>query len=212
MDLWQVHSSLLPWVLVSTPWDRHPVLSGNHVRLEPLNDRHTEGLHAAGRDPRVWTWLSQHQPVDVPGTRRQVESILAQPGRKAWAQIDTVTGKVAGTTSYYQLNPRDRNLLIGSTWIGAEWQRTGLNTEAKLLLLCHAFDELGAVRVGWETDIENGRSQRAIERLGAVREGVLRAHRVRKDGSLRDTVVYAVTITEWPDVRDRLTSRLNRHH
>jgi RimJ/RimL family protein N-acetyltransferase len=195
---------------MSQDWNLHPTLAGEHVRLEPLHLTHVEGLHAAGRDPAVWTWLSQHQPTDVAATRRQVESILARPDRRAWAQVSTATGRVAGTTSYYQLNPHHRNLLIGSTWIGTEWQRTGLNTEAKLLLLRYAFDELGAVRVGWETDIENRKSERAIERLGAVREGVLRAHRVRKDGSLRDTVAYAVTAVEWPAVRDRLTALLHR--
>jgi RimJ/RimL family protein N-acetyltransferase len=195
-------------LVVNSQWDQHPVLSGEHVRLEPLGIEHAEGLHAAGRDPSVWTWLSEHQPADLSATHKQVEAILGKPGRMAWAQIDIGTGRVAGTTSYYQLDPRHRNLLIGSTWIGADWQRTRLNTEAKLLLLRRAFDELRANRAGWETDIENRRSQRAIERLGASREGVLRAHRIRKDGSLRDTVVYSVTSPEWPAVRDRLTARL----
>ncbi|SFB09683.1 Protein N-acetyltransferase, RimJ/RimL family [Amycolatopsis marina] len=193
---------------VSQNWKLHPTLSGKHVRLEPLSLAHVDGLHDAGRDPEVWTWLSQHQPADVSGTRGQVQAILDQPDRRAWAQIDATTGRVAGTTSYYQLNSHHRNLLIGHTWIGTPWQRTRLNTEAKLLLLEYAFDRLDAVRVGWETDIGNRRSQRAIERLGAVREGVSRAHRIRKDGSLRDTVTYAVTAAEWPAVRDRLTERL----
>lgn len=193
---------------MNSQWDQHPVLSGAHVRLEPLGLEHVEGLHAAGHDPDVWTWLSEHQPADLAATRTLIQAILGKSGRMAWAQIDVGTGRVAGTTSCYRLDPHHRNLLIGSTWIGTDWQRTRLNTEAKLLLLCRAFDVLGANRVGWETDIENRRSQRAIERLGASREGVLRAHRIRKDGSLRDTVVYSVTASEWPGVRDRLTGLL----
>ncbi|GAB3482669.1 GNAT family N-acetyltransferase [Amycolatopsis cihanbeyliensis] len=188
-------------------WHRHPTLTGDRVRLEPLGTRHAEGLYRAGRDPGVWTWLSSHQPTDVAGSRAQIEHVLAEADRLAWAQIDTRTGQVAGTTSYYQIDPAHRNLLIGHTWIGVPWQRTPLNTEAKLLLLRRAFEVLGATRVAWETDIRNERSQRAIARLGATREGLLRAHRIRKDGSLRDTVVYSVTAGEWPAVRDHLLSR-----
>ncbi|WP_216213632.1 GNAT family N-acetyltransferase [Amycolatopsis aidingensis] len=192
---------------MSEEWHRHPTLTGDRVRLEPLGTRHAEGLYRAGRDPGIWTWLASRQPASLADTRAQIEHILAQPDRLAWAQLDTRTGRVAGTTSYYRIDPVDRNLLIGHTWIGPPWQRTPLNTEAKLLLLRRAFEVLGAVRVAWETDIRNERSQRAIERLGATREGVLRAHRIRTDGSLRDTVIYSVTAAEWPAVRDQLLSR-----
>lgn len=188
-------------------WYDRPVLSGRHVRLEPLTMAHAEGLLAAGEDPDVWKWLSVKQPTDVAQAERMVADVLADPIRRAWAQIDLASGEVAGTTSYYDVDPKHRAVWIGHTWIGARWQRTGLNTDAKLLLLTRAFEVLGAHRVGWHTDVNNLRSQRAIERLGATREGVLRAHRVRPDGTLRDTVVYSVTAPEWPSVHNGLTSR-----
>ncbi|GGP36220.1 GNAT family N-acetyltransferase [Saccharothrix coeruleofusca] len=186
-------------------WYDRPVLTGPPVRLEPLTLRHTEGLLAAGKDPDTWTWLSTRQPTDLPAMRRYVEAALADPARLSWAQVDPATGEVAGTTSYYEIDTKHRGLWIGHTWIGTRWQRTGLNTGAKLLLMTRAFEELGALRVGWHTDVRNQRSQRAIERLGAVREGVLRHHRIRPDGTLRDTVVYSVTAEEWPAVKTRLS-------
>lgn len=189
-------------------WSAQPVLRGKHVHLEPLTPEHAEGLHKASADPAIFTWLSIRQPKDVAETAKLVDAILNQPGRLAWAQIDARTGEVAGTTSYYQIDSTHRNLHIGYTWIGRDWQRTALNTEAKLLLLQRAFVDLEANRVAWETDINNERSQRAIERLGAQREGVLRAHRVRPDGTLRDTVLYSLTRPEWPEVRNALTSRV----
>jgi RimJ/RimL family protein N-acetyltransferase len=191
-----------------TDWNDHPTLSGDHVRLEPLTVAHAEGLFKAGSDPAVWTWLSSRMPSDVEGMRELVEKNLADPDRLAWAQIDARTGEVAGTTSYYQRNEQHRILAIGHTWIGKPWQRTRLNTESKLLLLRRAFDDLGANRVAWETDIRNEQSQRAIARLGAQREGILRAHRVRPDGTLRDTVVYSVTAAEWRSVETGLVTRL----
>jgi RimJ/RimL family protein N-acetyltransferase len=195
---------------VSDEWSERPVLVGRHVRLEPLTEQHAERLHEAGKDPAIWTWLSVRQPADLAATRRYLAGALAMPGRLAFAQVDAVTGEVAGTTSYYEIDPKHGGLYIGHTWIGARWQRTALNTEAKLLLLTRAFEVLGAHRVGWHTDLSNERSQRAIERLGARREGVLRAHRIRPDGTLRDTVVYSVTAPEWPAVRDGLAQRLSR--
>jgi RimJ/RimL family protein N-acetyltransferase len=186
-------------------WFDRPTLIGEHVRLEPLSLDHVEGLHEAGKDPDIWTWLGSHQPKDLDDTRAYVEQALDDPGRLPWAQIDPRTGDVAGTTSYYEVDPEHRGLYIGHTWIGTRWQRTELNTNAKVLLLRRAFDDLGAHRVGWHTDLRNERSQRAIERLGATREGVLRAHRVRPDGTLRDTVVYSVTAAEWPAIEARLS-------
>jgi len=185
-------------------WYDRPTLIGEHVRLEPLTLDHAEGLLEAGKDPDVWTWLSVRQPTTVNEARTMVEEVLADPDRRAWAQIDPRTGEVAGTTSYYEIDPRNRGLYIGYTWIGTRWQRTALNRDAKLLLLTRAFEDLEAHRVGWHTDGCNTRSQRAIERLGATREGVLRVHRVRPDGSLRDTVVYSMTADEWPGVKAAL--------
>lgn len=193
---------------MTDPWNERPILTGKHVRLEPLSLDHVAGLHEAGRDPGVWTWLSNRQPETVEQTRDYVEHGLADGNRLAWAQIETATDRVAGTTSYYDIDRKHRGLAIGHTWIGAPWQRTALNSEAKLLLLRRAFDVLGAIRVAWHTDIRNDRSQRAIERLGAVREGVLRAHRIRPDGSYRDTVSYSMTAPEWPAAETALTQKV----
>jgi RimJ/RimL family protein N-acetyltransferase len=128
----------------------------------------------------------------------------------AWAQVDPGTGTVVGVTSYHDINPQQRALAIGHTIVGRRWWRTGVTTEAKLLLLEHAFDRLGAERVFWYTDIRNDRSQEAIARLGAVREGVLRRHRLRPDGTWRDTVVFGMTVEEWPAASERLRERLAR--
>lgn len=195
----------------TSSWFDRPPLAGDHVRLEPLGPEHAEGLYEAGKDPEVWRWLNVPQPADVAQTRRMIEADLRamDAGRLLpWAQIDAVTGEVAGTTSYYEIEPAHRGLCIGHTWIGVRWQRTALNTEAKLLLLERAFEVLGAIRVGWHTHHRNERSQRAIERLGARREGVLRSHRIRPDGSVRDTVCYSMLAAEWPAARDRLRARL----
>ncbi|WP_410618029.1 GNAT family N-acetyltransferase [Amycolatopsis sp. cmx-8-4] len=189
-------------------WSTLPTLTGEHVRLEPLTPDHAKGLFEAGADPGIWAWLSVRQPLDVPAAERMISDALSDPARRPFAQLDVASGRVAGTTSYYQVVAQHRILSIGHTWIGADWQRTGLNTESKLLLLTHAFETLDAQRVAWETDIRNLRSQRAIERLGALREGVLRAHRIRPDGSSRDTVTYSMLAPEWPAAKARLTERL----
>ncbi|GAB3581917.1 GNAT family protein [Amycolatopsis endophytica] len=189
-------------------WHDRPALRGKHVHLEPLAAEHAEGLHEAGRDPEVWRWLSLQRPDTLDDTRAMIDDILAEHDRVAWAQIDAATGRVAGTTSYYEIVPRHRIIAIGYTWIGSPWQRTPLNTESKLLLLERAFDVLGAHRVTWHTDHRNEKSQRAIERLGATREGVLRSHRIRPDGSIRDTVVYSLLADEWPTTQRRLAERV----
>ncbi|MGH3387549.1 MAG: GNAT family N-acetyltransferase [Actinomadura sp.] len=198
---------------MNSTWYDRPILTGRHVRLEPLAIEHAEGLFAAGKDPEVWTWLNDRRPTDVDGMRTLVERQLAayETGVQVpWVQLDAVTGEVAGTTSYHDLAPAHRGLCIGHTWIGTRWQRTGLNAEAKLLLLERAFDVLGAIRVGWHTHHRNERAQRAIERLGARRDGVLRSHRILPDGSVRDTVVYSVIQPEWRAAREALRGRLER--
>lgn len=201
-------------------WFALPVLSGSLIRLEPLTYEHAAGyLAAAGTGPdaeEVFRWLSPpggavREPVTLADAQRHVASGLAaraQGHRFPYAQIDVRTGEFAGTTSLYDVNPSLRTLSIGHTWLGRPWWRTGHNTESKLLLLTYAFDRLGAARVVWHTDIRNERSQAAIERLGATREGVLRKHRIRWDGSWRDTVQYSMTDDDWPGVRATLTARL----
>lgn len=196
---------------MNSTWFEQPTLTGQYVRLEPLTADHSEGLFEALKDLGVWTWLSHKQPADAGGMRAIVERLLAKQEEGdsvALAQIDIATGEVAGSTSYYEIEPADRGIAIGSTWLGSRFHRTGINTEAKLLLLGRAFDDLGAVRVTWHTDHRNERSQRAIERLGAQREGVLRRHRTRPDGTMRDTVVYSMLSDEWPAAREALTARL----
>ena len=134
----------------------------------------------------------------------------ARGERFPFAQIDMDTGEFAGTTSFYEVIPELRTIAIGHTWLGRRWWRTGHNTESKLLMMGHAFGTLGAARLVWHTDVHNARSQAAIERLGAVKEGILRKHRIRPDGSWRDTVQYAMTDDDWPAARERLADRLAR--
>lgn len=203
-------------------WYALPVLTGRLIRLEPLAIEHAPGyLAAAGRPEdaaEVFRWLSA--PADAPSreprtladAERAVRDALAARARGLrlpYAQLDAGTGEVAGTTSYYELDPVARSLAIGHTWLGRRWWRTGHNTEAKLLLLTHAFEGLGAVRVVWHTDVHNERSQAAIARLGAQREGLLRKHKLRWDRTWRDTVQFAMTDDDWPAARDRLRARLD---
>ncbi|MGI5522753.1 bifunctional pyridoxamine 5'-phosphate oxidase family protein/GNAT family N-acetyltransferase [Micromonospora sp. CA-259024] len=196
-----------------TPWHDPVSLHGEHVRLEPLDLAHADELHAATADAEVWRHLSVALPTTPAGTAEVIAAALAaqhRGERVPWVLRCTATGAVVGTTSYYEIDPERRSVAIGHTFLGRPWWRTGINTEAKLLLLSRAFDELGAVRVAWHTDIRNERSQVAIERLGATREGVLRMHRQRPDGSWRDTVQYAMTVDEWPNAQARLRERLRR--
>ncbi|MFF5214909.1 bifunctional pyridoxamine 5'-phosphate oxidase family protein/GNAT family N-acetyltransferase [Micromonospora sp. NPDC000442] len=194
-----------------SPWQEPAVLGGAHVLLEPLDEAHTDELYAATADAEVWRHLSRPLPGGPEQLREVIVAALAEQHRQervAWAQRCAVTGAVVGTTSYYEIDPERRSVAIGHTMLGRPWWRTGINTEAKLLLLTRAFEELDAVRVVWHTDIRNERSQRAIERLGATREGVLRMHRLRPDGSWRDTVQYSMTVDEWPKAQVSLRERL----
>ncbi|MFI5485201.1 bifunctional pyridoxamine 5'-phosphate oxidase family protein/GNAT family N-acetyltransferase [Micromonospora echinaurantiaca] len=196
-----------------SPWLEPAVLRGEHVVLEPLRLAHADELHTATADPEVWRHLGTAMPADPAGTAEVVAAALAahhRGERVPWVQRCAVTGAVVGTTSYYEVDPDRRAVAIGYTFLGRLWWRTGINTEAKLLLLTRAFEELGALRVVWHTDIRNERSQRAIERLGATREGVLRMHRQRADGSWRDTVQYSMTVDEWPNAQVTLRERLRR--
>ncbi|MEV6811864.1 bifunctional pyridoxamine 5'-phosphate oxidase family protein/GNAT family N-acetyltransferase [Micromonospora sp. NPDC051296] len=194
-----------------TPWHAPAALGGTHVRLEPLDLSHAGELYAATADPEVWRHLSRPLPTGPTELREVIADALAEQHRGervAWVQRCAVTGAVVGSTSYYEIDPERRSVAIGHTFLGRPWWRTGINTEAKLLLLTRAFEELGAVRVVWHTDIRNERSQRAIERLGATREGVLRRHRLRPDGSWRDTVQYSMTVDEWPNAQASLRESL----
>ncbi len=187
-------------------WIEPVTLAGAHVRLEPVGDEHVDDLLEAAQDDAVWTHLKWFRP----GTREEMAAIVADDGDAALrlAQVDVASGRAVGFTNYMDVSDAHRTLEVGGTWIGRPWWRTAINTEAKLLVLGHAFDDLGANRVALKTDILNVRSQEAIARLGAQREGVLRHQYVRKDGTLRDTVLFSVIPEEWPAIRSRLRERL----
>lgn len=176
------------------------------VRLEPLGTQHLDGLKAAAADGALWHLL--HASVPEPAhTNRYIEQALAQQQqglRLPFAVIDLGSHEVVGSTNFHDIVPAIDRLEIGYTWYARRMQRTHLNTCCKWLLMQHAFDTLGAALVGWRTDILNLASQRAIERLGAHKDGVLRHHCARRDGSVRDTVMYSLTRTEWPEVDARM--------
>jgi RimJ/RimL family protein N-acetyltransferase len=187
-------------------------LTGQLVRLEPLTPEHAADLFAALRvDPSIWRWRTVTPPETLDGMRRQIADALEAQARGdivAFAQVELATGRAVGGTTYMSISRKDRGLEIGNTWLGKPWQRTGINTEAKYLLLRHAFEVLGAVRVQLKTDRRNVQSQAAIERLGAVREGILRKHILLADGFLRDTVLYSIIDDEWPAVKTGLEAKL----
>ena len=201
-------------------WYAMPVLAGSRIRLQPLTMEDAPAyLDAAGKPDEaeeVFRWMTPPRgtlapPATLDDARSHILSALAARARGErlpYAQFDVATGVFIGSTSYYEVNPTSRGLAIGHTWFGRQWWGSGHNVESKLLLLTHAFETLGAVRVAWHTDIKNERSQAAIARLGAQREGVLRKHRLRRDGTWRDTVQYAMTDDDWPAAAAGLRERL----
>lgn len=190
-------------------------LQGTRVSLEPLAAAHIPGLVEVGLEPSIWRHLL-YGDVDSPERMRAfVEDLLARQAQGTdlpFVVIHQPSGKLAGCTRYLDIQPTNRALEIGGTWYGLEYQRTAVNTESKYLLLRHAFEILGAVRVQFKTDELNLRSQIAIERLGAVREGVLRHHMIRPDGTLRSSVYYSILAPEWPAVKQRLEGFLASHN
>ncbi len=187
-------------------WHERPVLRGEQVTLVPLEPEHADGLFAAADTDEVFRWLPVSRPGEVGQMRALVgEMLIREPTQLTWTQTLTATGEVAGFTTFYDIDPAQRTVAIGWTWLGSRFWRTGVNTDAKLQLMSRAFDDLGCVRVVWHTDVKNERSQAAIARLGATREGLLRKHKRRPDGSWRDTVLFSMLDTEWPAARERLT-------
>jgi RimJ/RimL family protein N-acetyltransferase len=185
-------------------------LVGSHVRLDPLTIEHLAALCDVGLDPELWRWTtSQVRSADE--LRRWVEQALEQHARGTalpFATIDRASGRVVGSTRLANIEPLHRRAEIGWTWVAAPWQRSAVNTEAKLLLLAHAFDALGCIRVELKTDALNARSRAAILRIGAVEEGTLRRHMITESGRVRDTVYFSVIAEEWPAVRQQLEARL----
>ncbi|MFN7943433.1 MAG: GNAT family N-acetyltransferase [Thermoanaerobaculia bacterium] len=194
--------------------DPKPVaLSGHGVRLEPLTLAHCPGLAAAAADGRLWElWYTS---VPEPAQTEAYVAAALEGQRLGhmlpWAVRDSATGEIAGTTRYHDIVAAIDRVEIGWTWYAARWQRSHVNTACKLLLLTHAFEALGCRVVGLRTDNFNFASQRAIEALGAKKDGVIRHHWARRDGSVRDSVLYSILAGEWPDVKQHLTGRLARH-
>lgn len=193
--------------------DIQPVtLVGRRVRLEPLSLDHAPGLWQIGNEPEIWTYMP-YGPIDSPDRMRAWVDLMlrwqAQGTNLPFAVIDLVSGQAAGATRYMTIDRPNRSLEIGGTWFGRAFRRTAANTESKYLLLRHAFETLGCVRVQFRTDLRNERSQRAIERLGAVREAVFRKYSIMPDGHQRSSVFYSIIDDEWPGVRARLESLLS---
>jgi N-acetyltransferase len=181
-------------------------LSGQGVTLRPLALEDEDGLKSAAADGELWNLRITSVP-EPSHTRQYIEDALAmrQAGHRfPFAVTDSATGEVLGTTSYHDIVPAIRRVEIGWTWYAKRVQRTHVNTVAKLLLLTHAFDSLGCHVVGWRTDNFNFASQRAIERLGAKKDGVIRGHALRRDGTIRDTVMYSMRSGEWPEAKAQL--------
>ena len=191
------------------------ILHATDVRLVPLSLSHAADLYAVGQDEDVWRWLPAAAPSSLEEMERWIASALAVQERGddvPFAVVLRANGRAIGSTRYTHIEAAHRHLDIGWTWYGRAYWRTEVNTECKYLLLRHAFETLGCVRVGFTTDLRNERSQRAIERLGAVKEGVLRKYRVvPKDGYVRSSVMYSIVDDDWPTVKARLTAMLNEH-
>lgn len=189
------------------------VLTGSYVRLEPMSEAHISGLAEIGVGQPFWHFMLYGDMNSVDDMRNWVLDILARAEKGTdlpFVAIHLESGRVAGATRYLNIMPKDRGLEIGGTWYGPEFQRTIVNTECKHLLLKHAFESLGCIRVQLKTDLRNERSQKAIERIGAVREGVLRNHMILPDGHCRHSVFYSILDTEWPGVKKRLEEMLSR--
>ena len=189
------------------------VMRHNGVRLEPLALSHEDGLRAAAADGELWKLRITSVP-EPHETRAYIETALKmrEDGHRfAFAVVDDATGTVLGTTSYHDILPAVKRVEIGWTWYRKSVQRSHVNTIAKLLMMGHAFDQLGCNVVGWRTDNYNFASQRAIERLGARKDGVIRGHALRRDGTIRDTVMYSMRAGEWPEARAQLLYLLELH-
>jgi len=194
-------------------WRRPVTLIGKVVRLEPLSEAHVPGLAVAGGEESIWTYMLYGDVTVEEDMGALVRDLL---GRQAdgtdlpFTVIHLGSGRIIGATRYLEMRPSHRSLEIGGTWYAVEYQRTSVNTESKYLLLNYAFETLGCIRVQFKTDARNERSIRAIERLGAVREGVFRNHYILPDGTLRDSIYFSVLDREWPQVKVFLEEKLRQ--
>ncbi len=194
------------------------ILTGRTVRLEPIGLQHARDLYEVGKDESIWRYLPRPVFKDPDDARAWIESCVARDERPTVIQFavmrqadDTVNAhRAIGSTGYLDIDRPNRALEIGMTWYGVAYQRTSVNTECKYVMLRHAFEDLGALRVCLKTDHRNERSQRAIERIGATRDAVLRNHRIAWDGANRHSVFYSIIDSEWPAVKQRLEEMLAR--
>jgi N-acetyltransferase len=188
------------------------VLEGAHVRLEPLSRGHYAGLCEIGLAEELWRWIPTpvRNPEDMTAYIELALKDQANGVSLPFAQVERATGRVIGSTRYMNIEKVHHRVEIGSTWIGREWQQTAVNTEAKYLLMRHAFETLGCMRVELKTDSLNEKSRAAILRIGAKEEGIFRNHMIMSSGRVRHTVYFSVVNSEWPEIRLRLERKLNR--
>jgi len=188
------------------------VLEGQHLRLEPLTRAHLKGLCEVGLDEELWRWIPI--PVQTPEQMAEYVEIALKDQASGmalpFAQIEKATGRVIGSTRYANIERAHHRVEIGWTWIAQPWQRTAVNTESKYLLLRHAFETLGCMRVELKTDSLNAKSRAAILRIGAREEGTFRNHMITSSGRIRHTVYFSIVDAEWPDVRSRLERKLGQ--
>ncbi|HNB35070.1 MAG TPA: GNAT family protein [Anaerolineales bacterium] len=195
-------------------WIQRVVLKGKHVRLEPMGEQHIPGLTEIGVGQDFWSFMLYGDMKTETDMRNWVLDILEREkkgGDLPFVAIHLESGRVAGATRYLNIMPKDRGLEVGGTWYGLDFQRTAVNTECKYLLLTHAFETLKTIRVQIKTDSLNLRSQAAIERIGAVKEGVLRNHMILPDGRIRHSVFYSILDSEWDEVRRKLEAMLAKY-
>lgn len=187
-------------------------LEGRHVRLEPLAQAHHAALCAIGLDPELWELIPYRvaTPEDLAAYIQAAQDAQAMGSALPFATVHSPSGQVVGSTRYLNIDQANRRLEIGATWIAAPWRRTAVNTEAKYLMLRHAFEALGCIRVELKTDSLNRRSRNAIRRIGATEEGTLRQHMITWSGRLRDSVYFSILDSEWPRVKQDLEQKLAR--
>ena len=196
-----------------TNWITPVTLTGKHVRLEPMTEAHIPGLAEIGVGQTFWDFMVYGKMESETDMANWVDDILSRAERGTdlpFVAIHLESGRVAGATRYLNIMPNDKGLEVGGTWYGLDFQRTAVNTECKYLLLTHAFETLGCIRAQIKTDSLNVRSQKAIERIGAVKEGVLRNHMILPNGFIRHSVYYSILDSEWGEVKGRLEEMMNR--
>jgi len=194
-------------------WRKRVTLYGNVIRLEPLSEDHAKELAIAGKDKSIWAYMLYGTPITDDSMLSWIKDILARRDLGhdlPFAVVHLATGRVIGATRYLDMRPEQKGLEVGGTWYALEFQRTPVNTECKYLLLKYAFESLGCIRVQLKTDLRNIRSQIAIERLGAVKEGILRNHMITPEGVIRDSVYYSILDTEWINVKKILEEKLEK--